>query len=61
MDNTLMDMFSWRRLAKFHHDEDIIDDFMDYVLSSGEVYIKDELTYDEWEKMFADMRSKEVF
>jgi hypothetical protein len=51
-DDTLMDCFHWKRLAKFHHDEDEIDDFLDLVLSTGEIFIKDKLPYEEWEELF---------
>lgn len=56
-----MDVFQWRRLSKLYYDKDIIDDFIDYILSSGEVYIKDKLTYNEWEEIFADLRSRRYF
>ena len=50
MDDDLPDCREW---LKLYYD-------IDYILSSGKIYIKDKLTYDKWEKMFTDMRDKEV-
>ena len=50
MNDDLPDCREW---LKLYYD-------IDYILSSGKIYIKDKLTYDKWEKMFTDMRYKEV-
>ena len=44
--------FGFRREAKSEYDEDLIDDFLDGVLASGEVKLSTRYSYDEWEELF---------
>lgn len=47
-----IDCFGFRREAKSKYDEDLIDDFLDEVLASGEVNLGTRYSYDEWEELF---------
>ena len=47
-----IDCFGFRRKAKSEYDEDLIDDFLDEVLASGEVNLGTRYSYDEWEELF---------
>ena len=47
-----IDCFGFRREAKSEYDEDLIDDFLDEVLASGEVNLGTRYSYDEWEELF---------
>ena len=47
-----IDCFGFRRKAKSEYDEDLIDDFLEEVLASGEVKIGTRYSYDEWEDLF---------
>ena len=47
-----IDCFGFRRKAKSEYDEDLIDDFLDEVLASGEVNLGTRYSYDEWEDLF---------
>lgn len=47
-----IDCFGFRRKAKSEYDEDLIDDFLEEVLASGEVKISTIYSYDEWEELF---------
>lgn len=47
-----IDCFGFRRQAKSEYDEDLIDDFLDEVLASGEVNLGTRYSYDEWEDLF---------
>ena len=47
-----IDCFGFRRKAKSEYDEDLIDDFLDGVLASGEVNLGTRYSYDEWEELF---------
>ena len=47
-----IDCFGFRRKAKSEYDEDLIDDFLDEVLSSGDVNLSTRYSYDEWEELF---------
>ena len=47
-----IDCFGFRRKAKSEYDEDLIDDFLDEVLASGEVKLGTRYSYDEWEELF---------
>ena len=44
--------FGFRREAKSEYDEDLIDDFLEEVLASGEVKLSTIYSYDEWEELF---------
>ena len=44
--------FGFRREAKSEYDEDLIDDFLEEVLASGEVKLVTRYSYDEWEELF---------
>ena len=47
-----IDCFGFRRKAKSEYDEDLIDDFLNEVLASGEVNLGTRYSYDEWEELF---------
>ena len=47
-----IDCFGFRRKAKSEYDEDLIDDFLNEVLASGEVNFGTGYSYDEWEELF---------
>lgn len=47
-----IDCFGFRRKAKSEYNEDLIDDFLEEVLASGEVKIGTRYSYDEWEDLF---------
>ena len=47
-----IDCFGFRLKAKSEYDEDLIDDFLDEVLASGEVNLGTRYSYDEWEELF---------
>ena len=44
--------FGFRREAKSEYDEDLIDDFLEEVLASGEVKLSTIYSYDKWEELF---------
>ena len=46
-----IDCFGFRRKAKSEYDEDLIDDFLDEVLASGDVNLSTRYSYDEWEEL----------
>lgn len=48
----MIDCFGFRRKAKSEYDEDLIDDFLNEVLASGEVNLGTRYSYDEWEELF---------
>lgn len=48
----MIDCFGFRRKAKSEYDEDLIDDFLNEVLASGEVNLGIRYSYDEWEELF---------
>lgn len=52
----MIDCFGFRREAKSKYDEDLIDDFLDGVLASGEVNLGTRYSYEEWEEMFHEFK-----
>ena len=47
-----IDCFGFRRKAKSEYDEDLIDDFLNEVLASGDVNLGTRYSYDKWEELF---------
>ena len=59
MVDTLVDVFCWKKLAKYYYDKNDLDNFSDYLISSGKDHIK--LPFDEWDDLFAKLKMQGGF